>query len=173
MVSHHDQFPDHHHMTSEYVHGHEYDTYHYEDRKHEPKHFTVTRPEPHDIIEKGSYFHAHPDQVSPSYDHHAAVHHTYYDVEAYPGHVVHHAEAHPVHATHLDAYPTHAVHHVEAYPTHATHHYATGYPHLYNNEEQESNYEYVSGESPHNPDDYGYDQGYKPAFDDLGYYEPR
>ena len=30
-ASHHDQDPAHHHMTSEYTHGHEYDTYHYAD----------------------------------------------------------------------------------------------------------------------------------------------
>ena len=45
MHSYHDMDPSHHHMTSEYTHGHEYDTYHYEDKKHRPLHFTVTRPE--------------------------------------------------------------------------------------------------------------------------------
>ena len=59
-------------MTSEYVHGHEFDTYHYEDVEHRPLHFTVTKPDEHDIIEKGQYYHAHPSQIS-----HSAAHHSY------------------------------------------------------------------------------------------------
>jgi len=74
-------------MTSEYTHGHEYDTYHYEDSKHLPHHFTVTRPEQEDIIEKGSYYHAHPEQVSPSYPHiddWESQDHRSYEVDYYP-----------------------------------------------------------------------------------------
>ena len=54
-------------MTSEYAYGHEYDTYHYEDQKHQPLHFTVTRPEEHDMIMKGAYYHAAPQEVGPSF----------------------------------------------------------------------------------------------------------
>ena len=57
-------------MTSEYTHGHEYDTYHYDDKKHNPQHFTVTRPEEHDTVTKGVYYHAHPEEVGTSYPHH-------------------------------------------------------------------------------------------------------
>lgn len=56
-------------MSSEYIQGHEYDTYHLEDKAHRPVHFVVTRPSEHDVIEKGAYFHAHPEQVDPSYGH--------------------------------------------------------------------------------------------------------
>ena len=66
-------------MTSEYVHGHEYDTYHYDDKKHKPQHFTVTRPEEHDIVSKGAYYHAHPREVGPSFAHHDE--HHYYETE--------------------------------------------------------------------------------------------
>ena len=84
-VSHHDMDPAHHHMTSEYVHGHEYDTFHYDDEKHQQKHFTVTVPDHHDIVAKGAYFHAHPHDVTPSYPHDtlADVHH-FYPEEVYP-----------------------------------------------------------------------------------------
>ena len=71
--------PKHHRMTSEYIHGHEYDTYHYEDTKHRPLHFTVTRPEERDVVSKGAYYHAHPREVGPSYPHHDE--HHYYETE--------------------------------------------------------------------------------------------
>ena len=129
--------PAHHHVTSEYVHGHEYDTYHYEDKKHQQKHFTVTVPEPHDMVAKGAYFHAHPEQVTPSYAHHeieaihhdtvvaapvhhdVAVHHQYYDVDAYPtGHAVVTHETYPVHHEIVSEPVHHAVVTEEAYPVH-------------------------------------------------------
>ena len=79
-------------MTSEYISGHEYDTYHYEDMKHKPLHFTVTRPEEHDVVTKGAYYHAHPEEVGKSYPHHHE--HHYYEVERVPVHHVapHHQE---------------------------------------------------------------------------------
>ena len=61
--------PSHHHMTSEFVHGHEYDTIHYEDAEHRPLHFTVTKPEEDDVVVKGAYYHAKPEQLTRSYGH--------------------------------------------------------------------------------------------------------
>ena len=75
-------------MTSEYIHGHEYDTYHYEDSQHNPQHFTVTRPTEHDVVIKGSYYHAHPEQVEMSYPHsyygHDEGYHHYDDSWSHP-----------------------------------------------------------------------------------------
>ena len=77
--THHDEDPKFHRMTSEYIHGHEYDTYHLQDKKHQPVHFTVTRPEERDVVSKGAYYHAHPREVGPSYPHHDE--HHYYETE--------------------------------------------------------------------------------------------
>jgi len=76
-------------MTSEYTRGHEYDTYHYEDKKHRPLHFTVTKPEEEDVVSKGAYYHAHPEETGRSYPHHDD--HRYYEVEKVP---VHRTEGH-------------------------------------------------------------------------------
>ena len=74
-------------MTSEYTHGHEYDTYHYEDKKHKPLHFTVTRPEVHDVVVKGAYYHAYPHEVGPSYSHHDTHYYqTEYEAPVYSSH---------------------------------------------------------------------------------------
>ena len=67
-------------MSSEYVHGHEYDTYDYSVKKDaKARHFTVTRPEEADVVSKGAYYHAHPTEVGPSFAHHDE--HHYYETE--------------------------------------------------------------------------------------------
>ena len=82
--------PIHHHMTSEYTRGHEYQTYHYEDKDHKPLQFTVTRPAETDIVAKGGYYHAHPRDVPMSYYHETAPAHAY-TVEHVP---IHHGPGH-------------------------------------------------------------------------------
>ena len=135
--------PSHHHMTSEYTHGHEYDTYHYEDQTHHPLHFTVTRPEDYDIPLKGAYYHAHPMDVSPSFGHHTA--HIYApevgvttgvttEVERVPVHQTidhHYIEAHEAPIIHEAPVIAHKVDHYGAHGYYGEGYVSTPHPYLH------------------------------------------
>lgn len=58
--------PAHHHITSTWAHGTEYDTQFYEEGG-KTKHFTVTIPADGDVVQKGQYYHAHPEEVPRSF----------------------------------------------------------------------------------------------------------
>ena len=101
-------------MTSEFTHGREYDTYHYAgDKSHLQQHFTVTRPDSSDIVSKGSYYHAKPQDVSRSYPHHHVEH--VYEVEHVP---FHHSLLGPEYAVDYPAY-----HHAYDYGVDANPHF--------------------------------------------------
>ena len=97
-------------------------------------HFTVTRPLEHDVVAKGSYYHAQPEDVSRSYPHHHE--HHYYEVERVPvHHYGHHSDYdYPVHHVYGEDVHPHFDEEVHTYSGEAVGHYPAEHGHLHHHE---------------------------------------